>query len=254
MKLGFIGTGKIASAIVEGLCSLNIEGLSVNLSPRNEENSVSLAAKYASVTRLESNQAVLDQSDIIFISVTPKIVKSVLGELTFNSGHTIVSLVPLLKYADLAEAVSPAVNLSRAIPLPSVVNHNCPIPLYKATDAIIELFAHIGQPLIVNSEEELHAIWTLTGLVTPFYDLLGELSQWTTTKGVAKETADKYIANLFQSLTYMAQHAEVIDFEELAKHAATPNGMNEQAGKEIKEKGAHQLYITACEHLLDRFK
>jgi pyrroline-5-carboxylate reductase len=254
MKLGFIGTGKIASAIVEGLCSLNMEGVSANLSPRNEANSLGLATRYSNVTRLDSNQAVLDQSDIIFIAVTPKVVQNVLGELTFDVRHTIVSLVPLLKYADLAAAVSPAVKLSRAIPLPSVVNHNCPIPLYKATDEIIELFAHIGQPLIVNSEQELHAIWTLTGLVTPFYELLGELSHWTTAKGVEKETADKYVANLFQALSYTAQQADVIDFEELAKHAATLNGMNEQAGKEIKEKGAHQLYITACEHLLDRFK
>jgi pyrroline-5-carboxylate reductase len=254
MKLGFIGVGKIAAAIVEGLCTSAMENASINLSPRNKENSTKLAALYPNVTRLQHNQDVLDQSDIVFIALTPAIVKSALAELVFDARHVVISLVPLLKYNDLADAVAPATDLSRAIPLPSVINHNCPIPVYKATDTVMELFSHIGQPLVVNSEQELHAIWTLTGLVTPFYELLGELSNWTTTKGVDQQTANTYVANLFQSLTFMAQQADVIDFNELAKHAATPNGMNEQAGKEIKEKGAHQLYITASEHLLDRFK
>ncbi len=52
----------------------------------------------------------------------------------------------------------------------------------------------------------------------------------------------------------MSQQADPIDFTELAKHAATPNGMNEQAGKEIREKGTHSNYTIAADNLLKRFK
>jgi pyrroline-5-carboxylate reductase len=38
MKLGFIGIGKIASAVVEGLSTSEANGLDIFLSPRNEKD------------------------------------------------------------------------------------------------------------------------------------------------------------------------------------------------------------------------
>ena len=111
----------------------------------------------------------------------------------------------------------------------------------------------MGQPVEVADEQQLHALWTLTGLITPFYDLLQELSSWTVDKGVDTVTANRYIAGMFQALSLAALNSDPIDFKELAKHAETPNGMNEQAGKEIRDKGAHLAYSIASDNLLRRF-
>ena len=254
MKLGFIGTGNIASAVIEGFCTAGIEELSVYVSPRNETQSKYLADKYACVTRMESNQAVVDQADIIFIAVRPLIAEAVVLELQFRKDHTVVSFVPFLKLAALIDAIAPAQVACRAIPLPSVAVHQCPIPILRPTPAITQLFGHIGQPLEVHDEQQLVALWTLTGLITPFYDMLFTLSNWTIAKGVPASTANAYIANMYQALSYVAQQASPIDFQELSRHAATPKGMNEQAGKEIRESGAHQEYAKAADRLLERFK
>jgi pyrroline-5-carboxylate reductase len=263
MKIGCIGVGKIVGAIVEGLCTSTASGGRTNipgdapeifLSPRNAEQSATLAAKYAAVTRLESNQAVLDQSDIVIIALRPAVAVEILGGIRFAPRHIVVSLIPLLKYADLLAAVAPAGEVSRAIPLPSVMHHNCPIPLFGAGEAVLKLFSRIGQPLPVADERQLQALWTLTGLITPFYEQLGALSEWATAHGVDRTTGDIYIADMFESLSYMAQQSAPIDFSELAQHAATPNGMNEQAGREIRDSGAHHAWISAADHLLQRFK
>jgi pyrroline-5-carboxylate reductase len=58
---------------------------------------------------------------------------------------------------------------------------------------------------------------------------------------------------MFYSLTFSVRKGSQIDFEELVNYAATPNGMNEQAGKEIKEKRAHEAYKIAADNLLKRF-
>jgi pyrroline-5-carboxylate reductase len=255
MKIGFIGIGKIASAVIEGLSTSKAAGLEILLSPRNETLSTHLASKYAGrVRRASDNQEVLDHSDIVLIALRPAVAVDVLQTLSFQPRHTVVSLIPLLRYANLSAVVQPAGIVSRAIPLPTVMEHNCPIPLFRASDAVTELFGYIGQPLPVADEEQLHAIWTLTGLITPFYELLGDLSAWTVSRGVDGTVANTYIADLFASLSYMAQRSSPIDFAALAQHAATPNGMNEQAGKEIREKGAHAAWEMAAEHLLSRFK
>ena len=254
MKVGFIGIGKIASAVVEGLCTSKANALEIFLSPRNATASAYLAGKYPAVRRMENNQEVLDKSDIVIIAVRPADAIDILKTLSFQTRHTVISLIPLLKYDGLSAAVQPAASIRRAIPLPAVMEHNCPIPLFRAPEAVVDLFSLIGQPLPVADEQQLHAIWTLTGLITPFYDLLGGLSAWTISHGVDERVANTYIADLFQSLSYLAQQAKHIDFAELAGHAATPNGMNEQAGKEIREKGAHDAWREAAHRLLERFK
>jgi len=254
MQIGFIGVGKITNAIVEGLCTSSIENTQIWLSPRNEANAQRLAEKYAQVRRLESNQQVIDRSDLVFIAVRPAAAMEVLRSLVFRKEQIVISLVPLLKKAELLNAVAPATQVARAVPTPTVMQHTGPILLFQANDMVTQLFSHLGQPLQVTDEHQLHALWTLTGLITPFYDLLHELSSWTIDNGVNATTANQYIAGLFQALCFAAQQDSAINFKELAQHAETPNGMNEQAGREIREKGAHQAYRIASDNLLKRFE
>jgi pyrroline-5-carboxylate reductase len=253
MKIGFIGIGEIASAVVQGLCTSEAEGLEIFLSPRNEALSTSLSARFANVSRLETNQAVLDASEVVIIAVRPPVAREVLGALRFREDQTVVSLIALFPFAPLRELTQPAAVACRAIPLPTVVQHNCPIPLFKPDERVERLFGYLGETLQVDDEAALHALWTLTGLITPYYDLLSTLSNWTITHGVEPVTANAYVANLFQSLSLLAQNSNPIDFKELSHHAATPGGINEQAGKELAAAGAHNAWAAAADHILPRF-
>jgi pyrroline-5-carboxylate reductase len=253
MKIGFIGIGKIAGAIVQGLCTSAAEGLELFLSPRNEELSTSLAARYPGVHRLAGNQEVVDASEIVILAVRPPVAKEVLGALRFRADQTVVSLVALLPYQSLRELTQPAAVACRAIPLPTVVQHNCPIPLHNADGRVERLFGYLGETMRVADEKGLHALWTLTGLITPYYDLLAALSEWTVAHGVDPATANTYVADLFQSLSFLAQQSKPVDFGELARHAATKGGINEQAGKEIATAGAHESWKLAADRVLLRF-
>jgi pyrroline-5-carboxylate reductase len=174
--------------------------------------------------------------------------------LRFREDQAVVSLVALLPYEPLRELTRPAGVACRAIPLPTVVQHNCPIPLNRADERVERLFGYLGETFRVEDEAGLHALWTLTGLITPYYDLLTRLSQWTVAHGVQPETANAYVADLFQSLSFLAQRTRPVDFGELAKHAATPGGINEQAGAAIDAAGAHAAWAAAADGVLLRFR
>lgn len=93
MKYGFIGIGTLAEAIIDGLIGTKLSVDSVIVSPRNAQVSARLAARHGVVTIASHNQAVVDNSDMVFIAVRPQVVESVLTSLKFPKGQHVVSLV-----------------------------------------------------------------------------------------------------------------------------------------------------------------
>ncbi|HKL67711.1 MAG TPA: NAD(P)-binding domain-containing protein [Bacteroidales bacterium] len=92
MRIGFIGTGKISSAVTEAICKSKQGDNIINLSPRNKERARALAAKYPEVTRLQSNQEVVNKSEIIFIALKPDVYERVIDELEFSDHHMMMRI------------------------------------------------------------------------------------------------------------------------------------------------------------------
>jgi ornithine cyclodeaminase/alanine dehydrogenase-like protein (mu-crystallin family) len=100
-KVGFIGCGTIAAAIATGLATVddddNEEPLvqSMAISRRSQTKSDALKERFPDlVTVHEDNQEILDQADIIFITVLPQQASEVLQSLKFDlERHHLVSLV-----------------------------------------------------------------------------------------------------------------------------------------------------------------
>ncbi len=254
MNIGFIGTGKISSSLVEAICTSSLKDYRIFLSPRNKEKSIALEDKFTRVKRMKSNKDVLSESDIVFVALKPDVYLNILSELEYRADHIIVSLIPYTSFGILKNLCKPAKSVTRAIPLPAVITHNCPIPVFNPDDRVLQIFSNIGNPIIVEDENQLHALWALTGLITPYYDMLSELSKWASEKGVKKSIANKYVADMFSALSLMAGNMDNPDFTVLSDHAATPGGMNETAGKALNSAGTHQDYIKETERIFMNFK
>ena len=66
MKLGFIGTGKIASSVIIGICKSKIKYKQIIISYRNKKTSLSLKKKFNKVVISKNNQEVINNSDWVF--------------------------------------------------------------------------------------------------------------------------------------------------------------------------------------------
>lgn len=84
MKLGFIGTGTISEAIVNSIVGSGRRIDSITVSPRNAGMAAKLADTHAVVRIAPDNQAVIDDSDMLFITVRPQVVEEVLRPLRFR--------------------------------------------------------------------------------------------------------------------------------------------------------------------------
>ena len=72
MKLGFIGTGTITSAVVKGILKSKIKYKKINISKRNSNKSRILKLNNK-ISIFNNNQEIINNSDWIFLSVTPKV-------------------------------------------------------------------------------------------------------------------------------------------------------------------------------------
>src|SRR5215469_9342627 len=93
MKLGFLGTGAITSAMVTGLCSSEGGEDQVLLSPRNAEAAVALARRFQQVSIASSNHELVDLSPTVVIAVRPQVTESVLADLRFRADCNVIGLV-----------------------------------------------------------------------------------------------------------------------------------------------------------------
>ena len=85
MKLGFIGTGKITSAVIAGICTSSISYKRIVISHRNKSISQSLKERFKKITISKDNQEIVNTCDWIFLSVTPTVGERIIKNLNFKS-------------------------------------------------------------------------------------------------------------------------------------------------------------------------
>jgi len=100
MKLGFIGTGKIASSVITGISKSKIKFKEIIISPRNKKIALYLKKNFKKIKISRTNQEVIDKSNWIFLSVTPDVGKKIIKNLKYKSNQKII-----IKHASYAKHI-----------------------------------------------------------------------------------------------------------------------------------------------------
>jgi len=225
--IGFIGVGNIASAVVAALATAPGPAPAILLSPRNAVKSAALAERLPGVAVARDNQAVLDGSRTVFLSLRPQAVPEVLPGLRFDPEHTIISLIPL-PLSLLTPLVHPATRILRALVLPTCAQRLLAVPCWPETPEICGMLERLGPLLPLREEGELDVLWASTAAVSSFYALLETLSEWSAERGVPPAIAADFTAGMAVVLARVALTGNPDRFSRLAAEAATPGGLNEQ--------------------------
>ena len=240
MKLGFIGTGKITSAVVNGICSSNISYKKIIISHRNKSIAQSLKKKFKKITISKDNQKIVNTCDWIFLSVIPTVGEKIIKDLKFKSNQTIISFISTISLKQLKKAIKVKAKIVRAIPLPPIALKKGPIPICPPNKNVRDFFNKIGTVIEVKNEKLSINFWSVSGMMAPFYELLRIMTDWLVKKGVKRDNAQKYITSLFLALSEDAVTNSNKDLKYLVKDSQTPKGLNEQGVKELTKSGFYK--------------
>jgi pyrroline-5-carboxylate reductase len=254
MKLGFIGTGKIASSVIVGICSSKIKYTKIIISSRTKKISKNLKKKYKNIIIKKNNQEIVDNCNWVFLSVTPTVGKKIIKNLKFKPNQTIVSFISTITLAQLKKAIKVKASIVRAIPLPPISLKKGPVPIFPPNKKVKSFFDKIGTTIEIKNEELSKNFWSTSGMMASYYELLRVMANWLVKKGIKKLDAQRYITSLFLALSEDAAINFKKDLKYLVKESQTKKGLNEQGLNELKKMKFYSTLEKAINKILKRLK
>ena len=252
MKLGFIGTGKIASSVIVGICNSKIKYKQIIISPRNRKIANSLKKRFKKITIAKNNQEIVDKSNWVFLSVTPKVGEKIIKRLKFKASQTVVSFISTINLSELKKMIKVKSKIVRAIPLPPISLKKGPVPICPPNKKVKSFFDKIGSTIEIKNEKLSINFWSTSGMMASYYDMLRVISDWLVKKGIKRQDAQKYITTLFLALSEDAVVNSQKELKYLVKESQTPKGLNEQGLKIMSKKGVYKSVINTLNSIHKR--
>jgi len=250
MKLGFIGTGKITSAVITGICTSKISFKRILISPRSKNIAKKLRKKFKRVSIAKTNQEIINKSNWIFLAVTPKVGNKIIPKLKFKNNQKIISFISTIDLIQLKKFIRKKVKIVRAIPLPPISLGKGPVPICPPDRQIKFFFNKIGTTVEIRNEKLSKNLWATSGMMAPFYEILKVLSDWLVQKGIKRNEAQKYITSLFEALSEDSVVNSKKHLKYLVSESQTPGGLNEHAVKELRKSGFYKSLKKSLNNIL----
>ena len=252
MRIGVIGVGTISTNVIEAMQKLNTSH-TFYLSPRSKQRANDLVNKYENCIQLSSNQDVIDNSDVVIVSVLPKQVDDVLSELTFRTDQIIASFVAGRPPSEITKLTAPATQVAQLIPLPPIELHKGPLLICPGIPALIETFAGLGDVIPFDDEHNIKVFSSASAVMSTYFRLIVELVDWIATQGIDRTLATKYMTSLFEGLGAEANHIPPDLLSGMIREHETPGGLNESVRTNLESSHWYQDATKQLDYLINVF-
>ena len=250
MKIGFIGTGKIAYSCIIALVG---RGHTITITERNKSISTRLASEFDDV-KIASPQGVIDESDVIFLAIMEDVTETILNSITFNKNQTIISFILGVDLKRLQTLCSPAHDIAITIPLPMIEQGNCPLPIYPRNKALSQLFGKENFIMELSSEAELLPFFAATAILSTSLAQLEIAKKWLQKHLDSSEVAESYLVNLMAGTYSGIKKDGVNRIAEELNSLSTKGGLNSQLLNHMRDEGVEDTLYNGLSSLGKRLK
>lgn len=261
MKIGFIGVGGMAQAIITGLLKTQAfapEDIVVHsrrsevYEPYAQQNGLVAAA---------SNEAVVTASDLVVLAVTPNVAQDVLEGVqpAFESGkQTLISIVAGLSLEEMANIVGQQVPTLRTLPNLNVAI-GAGMTAVAANAALTgddlatakNVFEAIGSTTVL-AEDQFGVFSALAGSSPAFIDFfIDSLSRAAVKHGLSKDQATKIAAQATLGSAQMVLASDQIPFA-LIDQVSSPGGSTVAGLLAMEEAGFMTAVVKGIDATIKR--
>lgn len=259
IKIGFIGAGNMARALIGGLISSGIRPGNISSFDPHPERLEGLCHD-SGITPADSNQQLVDLCDVVVLAVKPQAMRKMIGELELGSHIPLfLSIAAGLRSSALCNWFGQSVPLVRAMPnTPALVRAGA-TGLFannqvsdKQRNMAETIMRAVGVTLWLDEEAMLDAVTAVSGSGPAyFFYLMEAMEQAGTRLGLSAEAA-----RLLTVQTAFGAAKLALEVEEapsiLRERVTSPGGTTEQAIRHLDQSHTRDDIVAAVNAARDR--
>lgn len=261
MKIGFIGVGGMAQAIIGGLLKAKTFAPSDIIVHSHRPESYGPYAKAHGLQAAASNPDVAAASDLVVLAVTPNVANDVLQEIEaqlVDGQKTLISIVAGLSLTDMANVVGENVPILRTLPNVNVeVGAGMTAVAANAhltgddLAAALRVFNTIGSTTTL-AEDQFGVFSALAGSSPAYIDFfIDSLSRAGVKHGLSKDQATKIAAQATLGSAKMVLESDKIPFA-LIDQVASPGGSTVAGLLAMEEAGLMTAVVKGIDATIKR--
>ncbi len=262
-KIGFIGAGNMAEALLKGLISSGVFTKERIIVSDVLQERLNLMSSIYGVKTAQDNEEVARFSDLIVLSVKPNSIGKVLGEIKglLTSKKVLVSIAAGVPVSFIADKIKKKTKIVRVMPnTPALVLSGASV-LYcnslvtpEEKENIVKVFKSVGEAFTVESEDLVNPATGLSGSGPAFVAMFIEaLADGGVKAGLPRSLALKLAAQTVYGTAKMIIDGGVHPAE-LKDKVASPGGTTIEGIKELEVRGFRGSVISAVESAARRSK
>ena len=236
-SVGFLGVGTISEAMVRAMASREGASDTILLSPRSTDRTERLAAEFPQCSRFDSNQAVVDASDIVVLGMRPQQVDEALAGLRFRDDQVIASLIAGTPPSGMAPLVSPATRVCQLIPLPAIELRRGPLVISPPLPEVVAALEGLGEIVTLEDESLIRTLSCASAFMSTYYEMQNSLIAWIAAQGIDEVTASRYVRAELDGLAAVGWATPDGKRDDLPREHQTKGGLNERVRGRLLEIG-----------------
>jgi pyrroline-5-carboxylate reductase len=263
-KIGFIGTGNLAQAIITALIEDGVmPAEQIYISNRSQGKPAKLKAKYPEINHETSNEALIEKADIIILGMKPQDLQSAVEPLAyaFDEEKVIVSLAAGVTLKNLKRLFSQNNNIIRVMAntpsrVRAAVFGYCSLNHESLIESmIVELFTPLGLVVSAEEGEEFDALTVACASGTGFVlEFLTYWETWLEDRGYENEVAKKMAIETFLGAAMLAKKMDHLSLTELRNQVTSKKGVTLAGLEKMRELEIEGSIAMAFEKAVQRNK
>lgn len=263
MKIGFLGTGNMGTAIIKGYLSANPEAARNLFAYDKDSEKLKALTESLGITGCDSMDQLMEQCDVIVLAIKPNIFDTVVPEIgtSYRQGQVLVSIAAGISMDYLEKLVQKdCVKLVRVMPnTPAMVNEGmsalCRNQFItdEEFEPVLELFRSIGRVEVIE-EELMHTVIGVSGSSPAYaYMFIEALINAAVSNGMEKEQAKVFASQAVLGAAKMVLETG-IDPVTLRINVCSPGGTTIEAVNALQNNGFQDNVAEAFQAAVKKSK
>jgi pyrroline-5-carboxylate reductase len=258
MKLGFIGGGNMAAAIVGGLLRKGFQATDIMLAEPIAERRAWLVREFG--VGVEASAADCLKADVIVLAVKPQQLKEVLAPLPpLEARQLVLSVAAGARAADISRWLRGHAAVARAMPnTPAMVGKGAtglfarPGVSPEQRDWASQVMEAVGTVVWVEDEAQIDAVTAISGSGPAYvFFFIESLEQAGIDLGLPAETARQLALQTFLGASTLAMR-DTAPLAELRARVTSKGGTTERGIQALMEGGVREAIRRAARAAADR--